>query len=77
MVGQEKFGSNLERLIPYFEDSLTKRISKFKEIFENCKNSTQYQLDQEFRGQCDSMEDLLADMSNDLEIVRQAKANLR
>lgn len=77
MPEQEKFGSKLEYLLQHFENSLTKRIAKFKEILENCKNSTQYQRDQRFRGQCDSIEGLLADMSNDLEMVRRAKANLQ
>ena len=75
MVKQEKLGPNSERLIRYFEDSLTKRIPKFKKIVENCKNNTQYQQDKDFRGQCDSMEGLLVDMLKDLEIVRRAKHN--
>lgn len=77
MPEQEKFGSNIEELLQYFEDSLTKRIAKFKEIYENCKNSMQHQPNQEFRGNCESIKGLIVDMERDLEILRQKKANLR
>jgi len=73
---REKFGSNLE-LIEYFENSLVKKIDSFKKIYENCKNSMQYQLNDEFRGHCESIKGLLLDMERDLEILRQRKANLR
>lgn len=76
MTEREKFGSNLE-LIRYFENSLVKSIDTLKKIYENCKNSTQYQLNDEFRGHCESIKGLLFDMERDLEILRQRKGNLR
>jgi hypothetical protein len=37
----------------------------------------QYQLNDEFRGHCESIKGLLFDMERDLEALRQRKANLR
>ncbi len=76
MAEQEQF-SSISEVLQQLEDSLSKGMTKSTEIFERCKKSTQYQSDQEFRAICDGIQGLLADMSNDLELVKQAKANLK
>ena len=72
MADREKVIFN-EEFRQYLENSLAKKIAKLKEIFEGCEKSTQYQLNQEFRSQCGGIKGLLADMSKDLEMVKQAK----
>ena len=76
MTEQENFESASE-LLKQFEDLLSKDMAKYKEMFERCKKSTRYHLDQDFRGSCDSVEGLLADMEQNLKILRQRKETLR
>jgi hypothetical protein len=76
MTEQEK-SESVSKLLKQLEDSLSKDMAKYKEMFEQCKKSTQYQLDQDFRGSCDSIEGLLADMERNLKILRQRKETLR
>jgi predicted nuclease of restriction endonuclease-like RecB superfamily len=70
MTEQKKFGTSYEELIQYFEDSLSKRIAEIKRRVDEYKQN-----------QCDEVaaafEALLGGMLADLELVKQAKANLR
>jgi predicted transcriptional regulator len=72
MSEQEK-SESVSKLLKQFEDSLIKDMTKYKEMFERCKMSTQYQLDQNFRGSCDSIEGYLADIERNLKALRQRK----
>ena len=71
MTDREKVVFN-EEFKQHLENSLNKNIAKLKNIFERGKTSAQYQLNEEFRAQCDSIEGLLADMSKDMKMIKLA-----
>lgn len=74
MTEQEKvLFNNFEELRQYFEKSLCEKTAKLKQIIEKFKKSSKDNGSQHCDETANAFEGLLADMSNDLKLVKQAK----
>ena len=76
MDPQEKRPSNRQELLLYLEKSLINRITRFEKMYQNLATSQQYELNRDFRDQCEIMKGLLVEMKQDLEVLRQRKGKL-
>ncbi|GEM_PF-5967371 len=76
MSEQEKVIFNdSEELKQYFEDLISKRTANLKQMIEKFKNSSKDNRSQHCDETAKAFEGLLADMLNDLKLVKQAKVN--